>query len=81
MFLKMAPFSIQGNELQLEDVSPAYQILDQFHSGSVEMVCEDGKVVKQDCLTQVQSEAKQLQVGCIFWMLWKEMFAGTSRVV
>ena len=62
VFLKMAPFSIKGSELELADVSPAYQILDQFHSGSIEAILEDGTIVKHDCLVKIRAEAKQLQV-------------------
>ena len=63
VFLKNAPFSIRGNELELADVDPAYQILDQFHSGSIEATLEDGTVVKHDCLIKIRAEAKQLQVS------------------
>lgn len=58
----MAPFSIKGSELKLADVSPAYQILDQFHHGCVEATLDDGSLLKIDCLVKIRSEAKQLQV-------------------
>ena len=61
-FLKTAPFSIDGTELELSNLDPAYRILDQFHSGSVEAALEDGTVVRYDCLVKIRAEAKQLQV-------------------
>ena len=63
VFLKTAPFSIEGAELELSNLDPAYRIIDQFHSGSVEATLEDGTIVRYDCLVKIRAESKQLQVS------------------
>jgi len=66
LFLKRAPFSIQGVELELADLDPAYETLDQFHHGVIDTVLEDGSSCQFDCLLKIQAEAKQLQVLSFF---------------
>lgn len=40
-FTSAAPFSVEGTELKLEHVAPAYSILDEFHHGKVQYNCAD----------------------------------------
>ena len=51
-FQKKAPFAVSGSELKLENVKPAYQILDSFHHGSVD---------SYPSVTSIIAESKQLQ--------------------
>ena len=44
-FQRTAPFAVPGGELKLDQVKPAYKILDEFHHGSLTDTTEEGPVV------------------------------------